>query len=324
MKANGAKRKIFNDAIDLLDQMEEATVVPKNAVRMLPAESIRPFQGHPFRMYEGERLEDMVQSIREHGVLNPVIVRKQKDGYEMLSGHNRQRAAMLAGIDKIPAIVKENLSDEDAIVYVIETNMIQRSFSELLPSEKAAVLAVRYEKISSQGKRNDILQEIAALNGQEGTCGHDVHKSRSRDELGNEYGMTGRNIARYMRVDKLIPEFKEELDNGALSLVAAVDLSYLSEKEQKAVAAAVSEDKVKLNPKNAAAIRAESGNITQKSIREIADSAARQKKKEMVNIKLPAAVYQKYFADWKTAEAADIVEKALEAWFRKEAPDMVQ
>ena len=183
---------------------------------------------------------------------------------------------------------------------------------------------MRYEKISSQGKRNDILQEIAALNGREGTCRHDVHKSRSRDELGNEYGMTGRNIARYMRVGKLIPEFKEELDNGALSLVAAVDLSYLSEKEQKAVAAAVSEDKVKLNPKNAAAIRAESGNIMQKSIREIADSAARHKKKEMVNIKLSAAVYQKYFADRRTAEAADIVEKALEAWFRKEAPDIVQ
>lgn len=171
MKANGAKRKIFNDAIDLLDQMEEAAAVPGNVVRMLPTESIRPFRGHPFRMYEGERLDDMVQSIREHGVLNPVIVRKQEDGYEMLSGHNRQRAAMLAGIEKIPAIVKENLSDEDAIVYVIETNMIQRSFSELLPSEKAAVLAVRYEKISSQGKRNDILQEIAALNGQDGTCG---------------------------------------------------------------------------------------------------------------------------------------------------------
>ena len=109
-----------------------------------------------------------------------------------------------------------------------------------------------------------------------------------------------------------------------MSLVAAVDLSYLSEEEQKAVAAAVSEDKVKLNPKNTAAIRAESGNITQKSIREIADSAARQKKKEMVNIKLPAAVYQKYFADRKTAEAADIVEKALEVWFRKEASDIVQ
>lgn len=322
MKANAPKRKIF-DAVDMMTA-DEAKTESGNGLQYLPLDAVKPFHDHPFRMYEGERLEDMVQSIREHGVLNPVIVRKQKDGYEMLSGHNRQRAAMLAGIDKIPAIVKENLSDEDAIVYVIETNMIQRSFSELLPSEKAAVLAVRYEKISSQGKRNDILQEIAALNGQEGTCGHDVHKSRNRDELGNEYGMTGRNIARYMRVDKLIPEFKEELDNGALSLVAAVDLSYLSEKEQKAVAAAVSEDKVKLNPKNAAAIRAESGNITQKSIQEIVDSADRQKKKEMVNIKLPTAVNQKYFADRKTAEAADIVEKALEAWFRKEAADIVQ
>ena len=322
MKANAPKRKIF-DAVDMMTA-DEAKTESGNGLQYLPLDAVKPFHDHPFRMYEGERLEDMVQSIREHGVLNPVIVRKQEDGYEMLSGHNRQRAAMLAGIDKIPAIVKENISDEDAIVYVIETNMIQRSFSELLPSEKAAVLAVRYEKISSQGKRNDILQEIAALNGQEGTCGHDVHKSRSRDELGNEYGMTGRNIARYMRVDKLIPEFKEELDNGALSLVAAVDLSYLSEKEQKAVATAVSEDKVKLNPKNAAAIRAESGNITRKSIREIVDSAARQKKKEMVNIKLPTAVYQKYFADRKTAEATDIVEKALEAWFQKEEADIVQ
>ena len=322
MKANAPKRKIF-DAVDMMTA-DEAKTESGNGLQYLPLDAVKPFHDHPFRMYEGERLEDMVQSIREHGVLNPVIVRKQKDGYEMLSGHNRQRAAMLAGIDKIPAIVKENLSDEDAIVYVIETNMIQRSFSELLPSEKAAVLAVRYEKISSQGKRNDILQEIAALNGQEGTCGHDVHKSRSRDELGNEYGMTGRNIARYMRVDKLIPEFKEELDNGALSLVAAVDLSYLSEKEQKAVAAAVSEDKVKLNPKNAAAIRAESGNITKKKIREIADSGASQKKKDAVSIKLPMTVYQKYFANRKAAEAADIVEKALEAWFRKEAPDIVQ
>ena len=321
MKANAPKRKIF-DAVDMM-MADEAKTEFGNGLQYLPLDAVKPFHDHPFRMYEGERLEDMIQSIREHGVLNPVIVRKQEDGYEMLSGHNRQRAAMLAGIDKIPAIVKENLSDDDAIVYVIETNMIQRSFSELLPSEKAAVLAVRYEKISSQGKRNDILQEIAALNGQDGTCGHDVHKSRSRDELGNEYGMTGRNIARYMRVDKLIPEFKEELDNGALSLVAAVDLSYLSEKEQKAVAAAASEDKVKLNPKNAAAIRAESGNITQKKIREIADSVSRQKKKEAVSIKLPTAVYQKYFADRKAKEAADIVEKALEAWFRKEAADIV-
>ena len=160
----------------------------------------------------------MVQSIKDYGVLNPVIVRKAARGYEMLAGHNRTNAARIAGLTEVPAIVKTDLSDEDAYVYVIETNLLQRSFAELLPSEKAAVLVARYEKISSQGKRNDIRQEIEAL---EETCGHDVHKSRkrtcghdvhksqkSRDGLGEEYGMTGRNIARYMRLDRLIQKIQ--------------------------------------------------------------------------------------------------------------------
>lgn len=151
----------------------------------------------------------------------------------MLAGHNRINAAKIAGLAEVPAIVKTDLSDEDACVYVIEANLLQRSFVELLPSEKAAVLVAHYEKISSQGKRNDIQQEIEAL---EETCGHDVHKSqKSRDELGEEYGMTGRNIARYMRLDRLIPEFKDAVDKGTLAMVAAVDLSYLNVKMQKMI-----------------------------------------------------------------------------------------
>ena len=116
-----------------------------------------------------------MESIREHGVLNPVIVWQKGDGYEMLAGHNRQMAGKLAGLAEIPAIVKTDLTEEEVYVYVIETNVIQRGFAELLPSEKAAVLAERYEKVSSQGRRNDILEEIARLNGQDtaGTCGHD-------------------------------------------------------------------------------------------------------------------------------------------------------
>ena len=134
MKANGAKRKIFSDAVDLLAGAEEVCAV-ENGIRMLPIDSISPFRRHPFRLYEGERLEDMVESIREHGVLNPVIVWQEGDGYEMLAGHNRQ---------------------------------------------VAAVLAERYEKVSSQGRRNDILEEIARLNGQDtaGTC--PICRRRSR------------------------------------------------------------------------------------------------------------------------------------------------
>lgn len=195
MKANAPKRKVFQDALDLLaEDSVKDTVETVSGIVTIPVDEIHPFRDHPFRLYEGEHLEDMVQSIREYGVLNSVIVRKTARGDEMLVGHNRTNAAKIAGLTEVPAIVKTDLSDEDAYVYVIETNLLQRSFAELLPSEKAAVLVARYEKISSQGKRNDIRQEIKVL---EETCGHDVHKSqKSHDGLGEEYGMTGRNIAR--------------------------------------------------------------------------------------------------------------------------------
>lgn len=234
MKANAPKRKVFQDALDLLaEDSVKDTVETVSGIVTIPVDEIHPFRDHPFRLYEGERLEDMVQSIREYGVLNSVIVRKTARGDEMLVGHNRTNAAKIAGLTEVPAIVKTDLSDEDAYVYVIETNLLQRSFAELLPSEKAAVLVARYEKISSQGKRNDIRQEIEVL---EETCGHDVHKSqKSHDGLGEEYGMTGRNIARYMRLDRLIPEFKDAVDKGTLAMVAAVDLSYLNVKMQKLI-----------------------------------------------------------------------------------------
>lgn len=152
-----------------LDAAEERPIEPtpsvslptKNTIITLPPQAIRAFRGHPFRLYEGDRLNDLVESISEHGVLNPAIIRKierDEDGfeYEMLAGHNRQNAAAIANRE-LPCIVKENLSDEDAWIYVIETNVLQRSFSEMLPSEKAAVLALRYSKMICQGRRNDIM-----------------------------------------------------------------------------------------------------------------------------------------------------------------------
>ncbi len=280
MKANAPKRKVFQDALDLLaEDPVKDTPVPVNGIVSIPVEEIHPFHDHPFRLYEGDRLEDMVQSIREYGVLNPVIVRKAARGYEMLAGHNRTNAAKIAGLTEVPAIVKTDLSDEDAYVYVIETNLLQRSFAELLPSEKAAVLVARYEKISSQGKRNDIRQEIEAL---EETCGHDVHKSRqrtcghdvhksqkSRDGLGEEYGMTGRNIARYMRLDRLIPEFKDAVDKGTLAMVAAVDLSYLNVKMQKLIQQVAEAEGKKLKPKQAVELRKMGKEITKEAVESV-------------------------------------------------------
>ena len=137
MKANAPKRKVFQDAVDLLGMPEAENAPVSNGPTMISVESIVPFHNHPFRLYEGERLDDMVESVREHGILIPVIVQKVTEGYEMLSGHNRWNAAKIVGIKDIPAIIKENLTEREAYVYVIETNMLQRSFDELLPSEKA-------------------------------------------------------------------------------------------------------------------------------------------------------------------------------------------
>ena len=212
--------------------------------------------------------------------------------------------------------MKTDLSDEDAYVYVIETNLLQRSFAEMLPSEKAAVLVARYEKISSQGKRNDIRQEIEAL---EETCGHDVHKSqKSRDGLGEEYGMTGRNIARYMRLERLIPEFKDAVDKGTLAMVAAVDLSYLNVKMQKLIQQVAEAEGKKLKPKQAVELRKMGKEITKEAVESVL-AGKEQNKPQSVSVKLPVELYEKYFGQMDAGAVQKIMEKALEGYFGKEA-----
>ena len=175
------------------------------------------------------------------------------------------------------------------------------------------------EKVSSQGRRNDILEEIARLNGQDtaGTCGHDVHKVKSRDTIGEEYGMTGRNIARYMRVQKLEEPLKERLDEGMLPLVAAVDLSYLSEREQGVVSGPAESGRIKLDAKTAKCVRGMAGNVTEKRVLETLDGGRGKKDSAGKPIKLPADVYERYFDGVKPADVAGIVEEALAAWFGK-------
>lgn len=311
MKANAPKRKVFNDAIDLFSE----DPVVGNGIQMIPVEKIVPFHQHPFRMYEGERLDDMVSSIKEHGVLIPVIVQKMDKGYEMLAGHNRWNASKIVGIEEIPAIVKEDLTEEEEYIYVIETNLMQRSFAELLPSEKAAVLALRYEKIKCQGKRKDIIEEIARLSGIEAddTSGHDVHRCKSRDSVGEEYGMTGRNIARYTRLHQTIEPIKEMVDNGAMTMGVAVELSYLSEDEQNLVAEAM-DSGLKIKGIDALELRKLTGELSEEKVQEI----LREKEKPVSDAKIFAMIKKKYFKGKTSEEVADILENALMAWFERE------
>lgn len=271
-------------------------------------------------MYEGERLDDKVQSIREHGVLNPVIVRRTKTGFEMLAGHNRANAARLVGLKEIPAIVKDKLTEEEAHVYVIETNLIQRSFTDLLPLEKAAVLKERHEKISCQGKRNDIMKEIAALEGasQKSTCGHSDHKLRSRDSVGKEYELSGSSVSRLMRLNHLITEFKEQVDDGRLSFMAAVHLSYLNEEEQNLICQVTEQEGKKVRPKQAEQLRKQTGKIDQETAETVFRCPEKSKaEKKTVKIWIDVEVYNAYLVDVGEADASEIMEKALRMYFGK-------
>lgn len=321
MKASSPKRKVFPNALDLLtEDMAVDKAVSENGILQINIDKITPFHDHPFRLYEGERLDDMVQSIREHGVLNPVIVRRTKTGFEMLAGHKRANVARLARLKEIPAIVKDKLTEEEAYVYVIETNLIHQSFTDLLPSEKAAVLKERYEKISCHGKRNDIMKEIATLEGasQKSTCGHCDHKLRSRDSVGKEYELSGSSVSWLMCLNHLIPEFKEQVDDGGLHFMAAVHLSYLNEEEQNLIYQVVEQEGKKVRPKQAEQLRKQNGKIDRETTETVFRCPEKFKvEKKTIKIWINAEVYNAYLTDVGEADASEIMEKALKMYFEK-------
>ena len=314
MKANN-KRTVFGDAVDLLMDEIEERAVPRG-VQLIQIKNIQPFHDHPFHLYEGERLEDMIASVKEHGILNPVIVQKIDGGYEMLSGHNRMNAAKLAGLKEVPAIVKTDLSEEEAYVYVIETNLMQRSFSDLLISEKAAVLKARYEKGACQGKRNDIVREIARLEGKEledVTCGHSEHKLNTRDSIGKEYELSGSSVGRLLKLNDLIKPFKDMVDRGALYTKVALQLAFLPEEEQNMVYNVIKEKKTKITIEMVMKLRSHSGALTDAMVRRFLSTEPVKKK----CYKVPARIVEKYFVGMDPNKVDSMVEQALEAWFHK-------
>ena len=318
MKANN-RRKVFGDAVDLLMEDIEEKTAP-GGLRMLSIKKIRPFHDHPFHLYEGERLEDMVASVREHGILNPVIVQEIDGGYEMLSGHNRMNAAKLVGLKDIPAIVKTDLSEEEAYVYVIETNLMQRSFSDLLISEKAAVLKARYEKESCQGRRNDIIEEIARLEGKEVevTRGHGDHRLKTRDTIGKEYELSGSSVGRLLKLNDLIKPFKDMVDRGALYTKVDLQLAFLPEEEQDMVFRVMNEEKTKITSEMVANLRSHSGSLIEAKIKRYLSKNPIKKK----CYKVPARIVEKYFEGMDPNTVDSIVEQALAAWFGKENADV--
>jgi ParB family chromosome partitioning protein len=298
----------------------------KRAVVQTAINKLTPFKGHPFRLYEGERLDDMVESIRANGVLVPIIVRKVDMVLEILAGHNRVNASELAGLDEIPAIIFEDISDEDAMVYVIETNLIQRSFSDMAHTEKAAVIALHHSKMFSQGKRNDILEQIKMLENpheykENETSSQVAKKLTSIEKVGEAYSLSKDTVARYLRIQQLIPTLKARLDNDEFAFIPAVTLSFLKEAEQEAVDDCIERNNLTVDMKKADALRqfSEKGKLNGESVYRILSGETAPKPNRTPTVKVDRAVYARYFKPNQPAkEIQETVEKALEMYFSQQ------
>jgi ParB family chromosome partitioning protein len=289
----------------------------------LKMDDLVPFKNHPFKLYEGQRLSDMVESIKHHGVIVPIVVRKINDKFEILSGHNRVNAAKLAGLTEVPSIVKEGLTEEEATLIVTETNLMQRSFTDLAHSERATVIATRHNAMKNQGVRNDLLEEIEKLSqapdlAKDETCGPMDHKLKTRDKLGEEYGLSPRSITRYIRLNHLNGELKNLVDEGKIAMRAGVDLSYLNKDTQEMVEAIISENTFKVDMKKASMIRAfdKSGKLNWDTAKAIISGEINKKEAKAKPFKLQPTIILKYFNSNEDKKAIEkTIEKALEFYF---------
>lgn len=195
------------------DYMEETKYISIN--------DLEDFKDHPYKVIEDEKLQELVKSVKSNGVLFPIIVRKKENKYEIISGHRRKRACILANIKEIPCIIK-NLNDNEATILMVDSN-IQRE--EILPSEKAFAYKMKLNAQKHQGVKKDI------------TSVRDEQKLKltTRDKIALEVGESSSNIRRYIRLTNLVKELLDLVDNKKIALSPAVELSYLSEKEQKRI-----------------------------------------------------------------------------------------
>lgn len=214
----GKKLDLGLTGLDKLFSTEQERVesqLPK--IYDIPLSEIDDFPDHPYKVKEDEDMDQLVQSIKDNGILTPVTLRRKEDGrYEVVAGHRRKRACEIAGIPTLRAEIKD-LTRDEAVILMVESNY-QRS--KILPSEKAFAYKMRLEAMNRQGQRTDLTSTPV------------VSKLRSNEELGNSNGESREQVRRYIRLTHLIPDILEMVDEGRIAFRPAVELSYLSEAEQ--------------------------------------------------------------------------------------------
>lgn len=293
---------------DLFSTQESRDEAKLERVINLPPGEISDFPNHPFKVRMDEEMQQMAESVKEHGVLVPALVReKPGGGYEMVAGHRRKRAAELAELPEIPCIVR-NLTDDEAIIVMVDSNL-QRE--KILPSEKAFAYKMRLEAMErKQGQRNDL------------TSANDLQKlakrQTSRDKVAEKAGKSHETIRLYIRLTYLLPEILDMVDDGKIALRPAVELSYLVEQEQHFLLDTMfSED---CTPSHAQAIKmrkfSQEGKLNPDVILSIMQE---EKPNQKEQIKIPKERISRYFAPGTPAQKIeDTIIKALELYRKRQ------
>lgn len=271
-------------------------------IQQLTLTELHPFPNHPFKVMEDEAMQRTVESIAQYGVLAPLIARPRPEGgYEILSGHRRQYAAKLAGLETLPVIVR-NMDDNAAVVLMVDSNL-QREY--ILPSERAFAYKMKLEALKNQGARSDLTSS------QVGT------KLRSDEKVAHDSGESRNQVQRFIRLTHLIPELLELVDQKKISFNPAVELSYLTEPEQRDFLEAMQDTQNAPSLSQAQRIKKLSQE-SQCSYEAIFDIMGEEKKAEMDHVTLKNEVLRKYFPrSYTPKQMEDTILRLLEQWQKK-------
>ena len=289
-----------------------ADAVNGDTVVDIPLDELHPFRNHPFKVRDDADMEKTVESIQEFGVLQPAIVRPDRDGgYEILSGHRRHHACEIAGLQTLPCIVRD-LDDDAATILMVDSNL-QRE--EILPSERAWAFKMKLDAMKHQGERRD-------LTGDKTTCRQVVDKLKAADELGSNIGESGRQVQRYIRLTNLDPELLQLVDDKQMGFNPAYELSFLNPEQQKDLLSAI--DYAQAIPSLSQAQRikklALNGEITQEGMNII---LSEEKKQDLDRVTLKHDTLKKYFPkSYTPKQMENTIIKLLDQWQKKRNRDM--
>ena len=287
---------------DIFSTEESRQEEQREQVQQIPIGELFPFKNHPFKVLDDDSMSDTVESVKQYGVLSPLIARpRPKGGYEIISGHRRQHAAELAGLETLPVIVRQ-MDDDAAIILMVDSNL-QRE--HILPSERAFAYKMKLDAMKNQGTRSDL------------TSTQVVSKLRSNEKLGAENIQSRETVRRFIRLTNLIPELLDMVDNKTVSFNPAVELSYLSPEQQQEVIRAMDDTQNFPSVSQAKRIKklAQDGTFTTETIVAI---MGEEKKSELDTVTIKNDTLRKYFPrSYTPKQMEDTIIKLLEQWQKK-------